>query len=133
MYGVSVKDYIFITHSLDHPSFGPAQKSHGATLNLKVTVFSEFLNDMNIVLDIGVLKEIVTNLKSEYHYKNLDKMEEFDGVLTTIEFLCTYFFNKIRKELQKHDKMIGQQGVSRIRVEIEESPQASAFYEEDIE
>ncbi|XOV94963.1 MAG: 6-pyruvoyl tetrahydropterin synthase family protein [Bacteroidota bacterium] len=121
MYKVKVKEHIMIAHSLPDPFFGPAQHMHGATYVVEVTFKSEKLNDKNVVIDIGEASNIVKEVLGELAYKNLDKLPQFKGVLTTTEFLAQYIHGNIKNKLLEKLK---------IGVELFESHVASASYED---
>lgn len=120
MFTVSVTEHIMIAHSLPDKFFGPAQHMHGATYVAKISFKKEKLNDKNVVIDIGLATEISKNVLSELAYQNLDDLPQFQGKLTTTEFLAEYIHGKIKERIE--DKMI-------IKVELQESHIASASYE----
>ncbi len=53
MFSVTVSDSIMIAHSLDGEVFGPAQRLHGATYVVEITVRRTALDADGIVADIG--------------------------------------------------------------------------------
>lgn len=120
MFTVKVTDHIMIAHSLPDPFFGPAQNMHGATYVTEVTFMSITLNSKNVVIDIGEASEITKSVLAELAYKNLDKLPQFKGILTTTEFLAQYIHGKIKDQI--HDDI-------RVKVELLESHVASASYE----
>ncbi len=120
MFEVKVKEHIMIAHSLPDPFFGPAQHLHGATYVTEVTFKSEKLNEKNVVIDIGEATEITKDVLSELAYKNLDDIPQFEGILTTTEYLAYYIHGKIKDRLA--EKLV-------IKVELFESHVASASYE----
>ncbi len=97
MYTVKIRDHIMIAHSLPHKAFGPAQNMHGATYVVDAVFYSEELNDQNIVIDIGIAHKLLKEVLSELDYGNLDEMPQFDGVLTTTEFLARHIHDRLKK------------------------------------
>lgn len=120
MFTVKVTDHIMIAHSLPDPFFGPAQNMHGATYVTEVSFMSEKLNNKNVVIDIGEASAITKAVLSELAYKNLDELPQFNGILTTTEFLAQYIHGKIKDQLNSN---------LRLKVELLESHVASAGYE----
>lgn len=120
MFSVTVKDHIMISHSLPDAFFGPAQFMHGATFAIEAVFSSQNLTDKNVVLDIGEASKILSEVCSKLAYKNLDEIPEFDGILTTTEFMAKYIHDRIK------EKVGDQYG---LKVILHENPQASASYE----
>ncbi len=55
MFSVGVSDHIMIAHSLRGETFGPAQRLHGATYEVRIELRSPELDRDGIVADIGLL------------------------------------------------------------------------------
>ena len=101
MFSVRVRDHIMIAHSLPDPFFGPAAGMHGATYIVDAEFFSATLDKHNVVIDIGAAHEALHDVLSKLNYKNLDELEEFDGILTTTEFLARYIHEQLSLSLSK--------------------------------
>ena len=129
MYAVEVREAIMIAHSLPDPFFGPAQNKHGATFVVDVAFFRDELTAQNVVVDIGragvALKEILKPLA----YQDLDTIAEFDGVLTTTEFLCRHIFDRMREAIGRGDLGPGSDGLTKLRVTLGETHLARAWFE----
>ena len=95
MFCVEVRDRIMIAHSLPDPFFGPAQNMHGATFVVDVAFFADKLSAKNVVVDIGAALDVLSKTLKPLAYQNLDALPQFNGVLTTTEFLCKYVFDRI--------------------------------------
>jgi len=128
-FAVEVREHILIAHSLPDAAFGRAEGMHGATFIVDVTFFRERLSDKNIVVNIGLAREVVKAVLAPLNYPNLDEKPEMEGRLTTTEFLCQYIFDQLIEVIA--DGMLGEDGkaLSRIRVTLQESHLARAFYE----
>ena len=102
---------------------------HGATFIVDVILFREKLSDKNIVVNIGLAHEVLRAVLAPLNYQNLDEKPELAGQLTTTEFLCRYIFDQLAEVIA--DGMLGEDGkaLSRIRVTLQESHVARAFYE----
>ena len=61
-----------IAHSFADPSFGPAQRLHGATYAVEIEVRAPSLNEHHVVMDIGALRLILRETLAAFDYTNLD-------------------------------------------------------------
>lgn len=129
MFCVEVRDRIMIAHSLPDPFFGPAQNMHGATFVVDVAFFADKLSAKNVVVDIGAALDVLGKTLKPLAYQNLDALPQFNGVLTTTEFLCKYVFDRICEAAQ--DGRLGDDGrhLAKIRVTLSETDLARASYE----
>ena len=129
MYAVEVRDAIMIAHSLPDPFFGPAQNKHGATFVVDVAFFREQLSEHNVVVDIGRASAALKEVLAPLGYADLDTMREFQGQLTTTEFLCRYIFDELRKMIEDGALGPGSDSLSKMRVTLGETHLAKAWYE----
>jgi 6-pyruvoyl-tetrahydropterin synthase len=129
MFSVEVRDRIMIAHSLPDPFFGPAQNMHGATFVVDVAFFREKLNAQNVVVDIGAALDVLSKTLKPLNYQNLDTLPEFQGVLTTTEFLAKSIFDALARAAQAG--ALGPEGktLAKIRVTLSETDLARATYE----
>jgi 6-pyruvoyl-tetrahydropterin synthase len=129
MYAVEVRDRIMIAHSLPDPFFGPAQNMHGATFVVDVAFFRETLTRQNVVVDIGAAHDALAKTLKPLGYQNLDELPQFNGVLTTTEFLCRTVFDAMVKAAR--DGALGEEGkkLTKIRVTLRETDLARAWFE----
>lgn len=129
MYAVEVRDHIMIAHSLKGAVFGPAQGLHGATFVVDVAFFREVLDPDNIVVDIGRATETLKQILHGLNYANLDDHPAFKGKVTTTEFLCRHIFDQMAAAAR--DGRLGEHagGIDRLRVTLNESHIARAWYE----
>ena len=129
MFSVEVRDRIMIGHSLPDPFFGPAQAMHGATFVVDVAFFREGMTSKNVVVDIGAALDTLAAVLKPLKYKNLDEVPEFEGKLTTTEFLAHHIFEKMKAAALAG--ALGEDGKSlaRIRVTLHETDLARAAFE----
>jgi 6-pyruvoyl-tetrahydropterin synthase len=129
MYCVEVRDRIMVAHSLPDPFFGPAQNMHGATFVVDVAFFRPGLNAQNVVVDIGAALTALNTALKPLAYQNLDALPQFEGTLTTTEFLCRHIFDAIAAAAR--NGALGDDGkqLSKIRVTLTETDLARASYE----
>ncbi len=127
MYAVEVRDHIMIAHSLPGEVFGPAQKLHGATYVVDVAFFRSELTQDGIVVDIGRATEALKATLAPLNYGNLD--ETMPGVVTTTEVLCKHIFDAMAQAAREGALGPGSTRIERIRVTLNESHVARAWYE----
>ena len=132
MYSITVRNNILIAHSLPGKVFGPAQNMHGATYIVDAEFYSKELNEYNIIMDLGVVTEILSKVLKFYSYKNLDEISEFNKVITTTEFLAKDIYDRISKKL-KSEYIKDYKKLQKIKIILTESNVAWASYEQEIE
>ncbi len=129
MYAVEVRDHVMIAHSLPAEAFGPAQGLHGATYIVDVAFFREELTADAIVVDIGRAHEALKAALAPLNFANLDALPQFDGKLTTTEFLCRHVFDAMADAARAGALGADAAGLSRLRVTLHESHVARAWFE----
>jgi 6-pyruvoyl-tetrahydropterin synthase len=129
MFAVEVRDHIMMAHSLPGEVFGPAQGLHGATYVVDVAFFRETLSADGIVVDIGRAHEALKAALEPLNYANLDALPEFEGVVTTTEYLAKHIFDQIAEAARSGALGPGSEGLQKIRVVLNESHLARAWYE----
>ena len=129
MYSVNVRDHFMIAHSFRGETFGPAQARHGATYVVDVAFMRETLSEHAIVVDIGRAIEALSAVLAPINYANLDELPQFRGQLTTTEFLCRHIFEGLAEAAREGALGPGSEGLSAIRVTLNESHVARAWYE----
>jgi 6-pyruvoyl-tetrahydropterin synthase len=90
MFAVEVRDSIMVAHSMPDPFFGPAANKHGATFLVDVAFFRPALSRLNVVIDIGRAQTALKAVLAPLHYQDLDRLAEFNGIMTTCEFLAHF-------------------------------------------
>jgi 6-pyruvoyltetrahydropterin/6-carboxytetrahydropterin synthase len=122
MYAVGVSDHVMIAHSLKGAVFGPAQRLHGATYEVRVEVQAAALDADGIVLDIGRLTDAVREALAPLAYRNLDEVDEFGGRNTTTEVLCAYVHRRL-------GELLGERPGAELLVTLVETPTAWGRYQ----
>ncbi|HZR97961.1 MAG TPA: 6-carboxytetrahydropterin synthase [Chloroflexota bacterium] len=122
MYAVGVSDHIMIAHSLRGAVFGPAQRLHGATYEVRVEVLAPALDADGIVVDIGRLRDALAQALAPLAYRNLDELAEFAGRNSTTEVLCEYVHRRLCG-------LLGARPGAELAVTLVESPNAWARYQ----
>ena len=121
MYSVGVSDHIMVAHSLRGETFGPAQRLHGATYEVRVEVIASDVDADGIVVDIGLLRTALRETLVPLEYRNLDDLPELAGQNTTTEFLCRWVHQALAARL-------GPRPDARLKITLVESPTAWASY-----
>jgi len=129
MYAVEVRDHIMMAHSLPGEVFGPAQKLHGATYVVDVAFYRENLSQDGIVVDIGRAHDALKAALKPLNFANLDDLPQFKGIVTTTEFLCRHIFDQLAAAARSGALGPGSEGIQKIRVLLNESHVARAWYE----
>ncbi|MEL7049532.1 MAG: 6-carboxytetrahydropterin synthase, partial [Pseudomonadota bacterium] len=107
----------------------PAQNMHGATFVVDVAFYREKLTDKNVVVDIGAALNVLNETLKPLAYQNLDGIAQFDGILTTTEFLAKHIFDEISKAAASGKLGEDGKGLSKIRVTLHETDLARAAFE----
>ncbi len=129
MFAVEVRDHIMLAHSLPGEVFGPAQGLHGATYVVDVAFFRETLSADGIVVDIGRAQAALKAALEPLNYANLDALPEFEGVVTSTEVLARHIFDRLAEAAGSGALGPGSEGLSKLRVVLNESHLARAWYE----
>lgn len=129
MFAVEVRDHIMIAHSLPGEAFGPAQGMHGATFIVDAAFFRETLTSNDIVLDIGLAMDALKAICARLNYKNLDELPEFKTERSTTEVLARWIFDRLAEDIAAGRLGADAHGIARMRVSLEESHVARAWYE----
>ena len=132
MYSITVRNNILIAHSLPGDVFGPAQNMHGATYVVDAEFFAEKVNKYNIIMDLGVVTNILADVLKFYSYKNLDEVEDFKGKITSTEFLAKDIYDRICEQL-KNNYLEDYSLLHKIKITLTESNVAWASFEQEIE
>ena len=132
MYSITVRNNILIAHSLPGDVFGPAQNMHGATYIVDAEFFSENVNKYNIIMDLGVVTNILSEVLKFYSYKNLDEVDEFKDIITSTEFLAKDIYERICNRLKK-DFNEDYQTLHKLKITLTESNVAWASFEKEID
>ncbi|TFF23003.1 6-carboxytetrahydropterin synthase [Jiella endophytica] len=132
MYAVEVRDHMMIAHSLPRPVFGPAQGMHGATYVVDAAFFTNDLDADGLAVDIGLAIQLLKSVLEPLNYQNLDAVEAFQGKVTTTEFLARHLFDRLAERIAGGALGEGGGRIRRLKVSLEESHVARAWYEGEL-
>jgi 6-pyruvoyl-tetrahydropterin synthase len=110
-----------IAHSLRGETFGPAQRLHGATYEVRAVVRAPRLTPDEIVLDIGALREALRRALQPLEYRNLDDLPEFAERNSTTEVLCRHIHAAL-------GRLLAPLAEAELEITLVESPVAWASY-----
>lgn len=130
MFSITVCDSVMIAHSLKGDVFGPAQRLHGATYVVEVTIRRKQLDSNGIVADIGRATDLLREILEPYAYRNLDDLPEFSDRNSTTEVLAETIFNAYAKGVT--EGRIGENtadNIESLQVRLREKPDAWATYD----
>jgi 6-pyruvoyl-tetrahydropterin synthase len=130
MFSVTVRDSIMIAHSLKGEVFGPAQRLHGATFVVEVTLRRAALDENGIVADIGRATTLLSDILSTYAYRNLDDLIEFQGRNSTTEALAKEIYDRYADGIRT-GRLEGdaKETITSLSVVLRENPDAWAGYD----
>ena len=132
MYTLGVRDHLMIAHSFQGEVFGPAQRLHGATYVVDMEFRRAALDTDGLVVDIGLASQALGRLLGELNYRNLDEVPAYTGRNTTTEFLARDIFERMRAAIEAGELGPQAQGLTALRVTLNESHIAWASYEADL-
>jgi 6-pyruvoyltetrahydropterin/6-carboxytetrahydropterin synthase len=128
MFSLGVTDFVMIAHSLAGEFFGPAQRMHGATLGVEVELRCAELDPHGVVVDIGVMRQLLRKVLEPLDYQNLDEHPAFPPRGSTTERIAAHICNSLAQALtQTLGGALPKDGV--LKVLVRESPAAWVAFE----
>lgn len=129
MFSLGVSDHVMIAHSFADPFFGPAQRLHGATYGVELTVRTPKLGPHHVVMDIGALRDILRRVLAALDYANLDENPAFPGRTSTTERVAEYVAKSTAAEIARLPVDAAPPAPASVCVLLRESPVAWASFE----
>ncbi|HEY6080009.1 MAG TPA: 6-carboxytetrahydropterin synthase [Polyangiaceae bacterium] len=129
MFSLGVSDHIMVAHSFADPFFGPAQRLHGATYAVELSVQTPALGPHHVVMDIGALRDCLRRVLSTLDYTNLDEHAAFPGRTSTTERLAEYLVRTVALEIEALASDAAPPRPAKLCVLLRESPVAWASCE----
>lgn len=129
MFSLGVSDHVMVAHSFADPFFGPAQRLHGATYGVELTVRTPKLGPHHVVMDIGALRGILRQVLATLDYSNLDEHAAFPDRTSTTERLAEFLAHSVAKELLNVPADAAPPAPATVAVLLRESPVAWASFE----
>ena len=132
MFSITVRDHVMIAHSFTGEVFGPAQRLHGATYVVDATFRRPTLDEDNIVVDIGLATQQLSEVLKALNYRNLDEEPDFAGVNTSTEYLARVVADRLAGAVHAGALGEGARGLQGLAVTLRESHVAWATYEREL-
>lgn len=129
MFSVGVSDHVMIAHSFADPTFGPAQRLHGATYAIEVEVRAPSLNVHHVVMDIGAMRTFLRKVCESLDYSNLDDHPAFPNRTSTTERIAEHVANELATAFLALPEDARATKGATMRVLLRESPVAFASFE----
>jgi 6-pyruvoyl-tetrahydropterin synthase len=129
MFSLTVVDHIMIAHSFRGEAFGPAQRLHGATFIVEAEFRAPGLDELHLLVDIGLAKDVLRAVLAPIDYRNLDEAPVFAGKNTTTEYLCLHVHGELAKACRDGRLGGGGKAVTGLKVTLRESHVAWAAFE----
>jgi 6-pyruvoyl-tetrahydropterin synthase len=129
MYSVTVCDHILTAHSFHGEVFGRAARLHGITLVVEAEFRAAELDELQLLIDIGLAKTELRRVLDPLDYSNLDDNPAFAGKNTTIEFLAHHLHGLLALSCREGRLGAGGQRLSGLKIVLRESPVAWAAFE----
>ena len=128
MYSLTVRDHMMIAHSFNGEIFGPARKLHGATYIVDVSFERAEPDEDDLVVDIGLASEVLSDVLGAFNMQNLDELPEFKGRNTTTEFMARAVFDRMADAIRGGRLGTSGKGLEALKVTLSESHIAWASY-----
>jgi 6-pyruvoyl-tetrahydropterin synthase len=129
MFSLTVVDHIMIAHSFRGEAFGPAQRLHGATFVVEAEFRAPKLDDLHLLVDIGLAKDHLRAILAPMDYRNLDAEPVFAGKNTTTEYLCLHIHGLLAEACRTGVLGDGGRAVTGLKILLRESHVAWAAFE----
>ena len=129
MFSVGVSDHVMIAHSFADPTFGPAQRLHGATYAIEIEVRAGALNTHHVVMDIGAMRTILRRILDDLDYRCLDDHPAFPGRTSTTERVAEHVAGELATAFATLPADAKATAGATLRVVLRESPVAFASFE----
>jgi 6-pyruvoyltetrahydropterin/6-carboxytetrahydropterin synthase len=97
MFELTVRGDVAAAHSLRGYD-GPCKNLHGHTWRVEVTVISDKLNDIGMVVDFRVIKSKLRDFLCQIDHVNLNDLPHFQNVNPTTEHLAKFIYHGFAKE-----------------------------------
>ena len=99
MYKMKVSAHFSAAHSLREYD-GPCKNLHGHNYKLEVKLKGTELNELGMLVDYKVVKDIVSKVLSVLDHEYLNDIPPFDTVNPTSENIAKYLYTELKKNLE---------------------------------
>ena len=120
MYQITIETHFSSAHRLRDYN-GVCERLHGHNWKVQISVASDVLNDLGMVMDFKDLKSNVKPLIGKLDHQYLNEIPPFTEINPTTENISKYLFDEF-------SKLINTDQIKVTKVEIWESTTSSASY-----
>jgi 6-pyruvoyltetrahydropterin/6-carboxytetrahydropterin synthase len=120
MYEVTIETHFSSAHRLRQYT-GECERLHGHNWNVRVSIVSEKLNDLGMVIDFKELKGRANTLVDKFDHQYLNEVPPFTELNPTTENIARYIFDEL-------SKIINTDSIKVSKVTVWESPTCCASY-----
>ncbi len=121
MYEVTIETHFSSAHRLRHYN-GECERLHGHNWDVKVSVASEELDDLGMVMDFKVLKGETNKLMDKFDHQYLNEIPPFTELNPTTENIAKYIFDELSRSINTDSAKVS-------KITVWESPTSYASYE----
>ena len=129
MFSLTVADHIMIAHSFRGEAFGPAQRLHGATFVVEAEFRAVRLDDLQLLIDIGLARDELRRVLAALDYSNLDEQPALYGRNTTTEYMAFHIHGALSEACRGGKLGAAGTAIEALKVTLRESPLAWAAFE----
>ena len=122
MYNVSVQGHFSAAHSLREYE-GKCEALHGHNWQVEVSVSSEELDKIGMVVDFKIVKKALKEVSALLDHKHLNEVEYFKTTNPTSENIAKFIFDQLKNEIRDTRYEIRE-------VSVWETPNSKATYSE---
>jgi len=120
MYQITIETHFSSAHRLRNYN-GECERLHGHNWKVQISVASDVLNDLGMVMDFKDIKSNVKPLIGKLDHQYLNDIPPFTEINPTTENISKYLFDEF-------SKLINTDQIKVTKVEIWESTTSSASY-----
>lgn len=123
MYEVTIRKSLAAAHKLAEIG-GKCEDLHGHNFQVEVTVASEQLNDLGILIDFRTVKKWLSEVLDGLDHKYINDLEAFSGINPSAENMAKFIFQELEKKARAEQVTLSQ-------VKIWESEDAAVTYSKE--
>ncbi len=104
MYYLTIQTFISAAHKLKEYS-GACARIHGHNWKIEVTVKSDQIDDIGMVIDFKDLHDLTWQVAGAFDHQIINDIPPFDTMNPTAENMARYIHNEIAQKLPAHVRM----------------------------
>ena len=120
MYEVTIETHFSSAHRLRQYE-GECERLHGHNWNVRISVASEELDDLGMVIEFKELKQATKTLMDRFDHQYLNEVPPFTELNPTTENIARYIFDELSKTINTNLIKVH-------KVAVWESPNSYASY-----